>query len=367
MLQLRVVQAEFGDCLILEYGDSARPRYLLIDGGPQGTYPKHLRGELTRIAQSGRSLDRIILSHVDNDHILGLLEMMAEMVQDRESGKAGVIEIGDLWHNAFSKTIGGTGEVPDRLEKAFSVDTAPVNFLPAASAVTFGISEGSHLLEAARELSIAVNAGFPHDLITADGAPAPLAFADGLKLWVLGPTLKNLDRLKKDWLEWLAKAEGKAYLGDPVESDKIDRSVPNLSSIMLLAEADQRRILLTGDGLGDDLVDGLKGAGLLDESGKVHVDVLKMPHHGSVRNINRSFFETILADCYVISANGKYNNPDLATLIWLVEAAHNGRRKIRLVATNPTSSISHLVKEYPADEYGYELVFLEPGSHSIEV
>lgn len=46
MLRLRVVQAEFGDCLILEYGTPAQWRFMLIDGGPPDVYERHLRGEL---------------------------------------------------------------------------------------------------------------------------------------------------------------------------------------------------------------------------------------------------------------------------------------------------------------------------------
>jgi glyoxylase-like metal-dependent hydrolase (beta-lactamase superfamily II) len=367
MLQLRVIQAEFGDCLILEYGDAAHPRYSLIDGGPQGTYPKHLRAELAAIAAAGGSLERVILSHVDNDHILGLLEMLAELAQQREGGKPGLIAVEALWHNAFARTLGDAGAGTGQLVKDFAEAAMPLDFLPAASELSFGISEGSRLLEAARELEIPVNAGFTDGLITQDGAPAPLALAGGLSLRVVGPTCKNLERLKKDWLAWLEKAAGQAYGGDPVEADKVDRSVPNLSSIMLLAEDGQRRMLLTGDGLGADLLDGLKQANLLDAAGKIHVDVLKLPHHGSVRNINRKFFETIQADVYVVSANGKYNNPDLATLIWLVEAVRQSQRKVRLVATNPTTATSQLLEDYPPGTYGYELVFLEPGKNSIRV
>ena len=43
VLALDVVQAAFGDCLVLRYGSVARPRALLIDGGPPGTYASHLR------------------------------------------------------------------------------------------------------------------------------------------------------------------------------------------------------------------------------------------------------------------------------------------------------------------------------------
>ena len=36
----------------------------------------------------------------------------------------------------------------------------------------------------------------------------------------------------------------------------------------------------------------------------MHVDVLKMPHHGSDRNMDRAFLERITADHYVFSGNG---------------------------------------------------------------
>jgi beta-lactamase superfamily II metal-dependent hydrolase len=44
------------------------------------------------------------------------------------------------------------------------------------------------------------------------------------------------------------------------------------------------------------------------------VDVLKCPHHGSDRNVDNDYFERILADHYVISADGKHGNPDVPTL-----------------------------------------------------
>jgi hypothetical protein len=46
-----------------------------------------------------------------------------------------------------------------------------------------------------------------------------------------------------------------------------DSSIPNLSSIMFLAEAESKANLFTGDGRGDHLLDGLDDAGLLDAQG----------------------------------------------------------------------------------------------------
>jgi hypothetical protein len=41
----------------------------------------------------------------------------------------------------------------------------------------------------------------------------------------------------------------------------------------------------------------------------MHVDILKGPHHGSNRNVERIFFKRITADHYVFSGNGEHGNP----------------------------------------------------------
>ena len=42
--------------------------------------------------------------------------------------------------------------------------------------------------------------------------------------------------------------------------------------------------------------------------------MLKVPHHGSSRNVEKDYFETIVAKHYVVSADGKHDNPDIETL-----------------------------------------------------
>ena len=83
----------------------------------------------------------------------------------------------------------------------------------------------------------------------------------------------------------------------------LDSSVYNLSSIVVLARAKRKTMLLTGDARGDDVLAGLREAGLLRRS-PLHVDVLKLPHHGSDRNVETDFFRKIVADHYVVSADG---------------------------------------------------------------
>jgi len=39
MIELRMLPGQDGDCLLLSYGDEARTRRVMIDGGRTGTYP----------------------------------------------------------------------------------------------------------------------------------------------------------------------------------------------------------------------------------------------------------------------------------------------------------------------------------------
>lgn len=362
MLTLHVVQAECGDCLILEYGPQSKLKYILIDGGPAGTYDTHLRSELEKIKRGGRRLDLAILSHVDDDHIVGLLDLMAELRQQRANSVAETVEIDSLWHNAFSQTIGRDNDVEARLKALQANARSFAGVMTVTNTAVEGIGEGSQLRSAALTLRVLINP----DPISVDEAPRPIKSADGLRLYIVGPTKKNLEELKTEWLAWLDKHETSPLTTEEIAA-MADHSVPNLSSIMVLAEdeATGKKILLTGDGRGDHLIDGLRQANLLSGDGTLHVDVLKVPHHGSARNVTEEFFKTVTADKYAISANGKDGNPDLNTLVWIVEAAGEQRRTIEIFVTNQTPSTRQLVEKYDPKKYGYRLIEMDKESDSM--
>jgi len=118
-----------------------------------------------------------------------------------------------------------------------------------------------------------------------------------------------------------------------------DTSVPNLSSVVVLAEVEGKRILFTGDARGDKVLAGLELVGLLKKDGKskIHVDVLKCPHHGSNRNIDPIFFRRITADHYIFSGNGQHGNPERETLEMLL--AERGDAKYTVHLTYPVDEI----------------------------
>ncbi len=362
MFNLRIVQANFGDSFILEYGSDTNPRHLLIDGGPAGVYDDALRSEIEFVSNNGGKVDLVAISHVDKDHIVGVMDLFAELLDQRNNNVPELVEVGGLWHNSFADTLDTSGAIQSRLAAAMA--SAGANSMQQAGMAVNGVAEGRRLRIQAQQLNIDLNGGFPNGIICTDDAPPPadLTF-DNLTLTIVGPTRANLDALKIKWSEWLDKHETTIASGDLQLMANADQSIPNLASIMFLAEAEGKTILFTGDGRSDHLMDGLEDAGLLDANDKLHVDILKVSHHGSNRNATKTFFKKVTADTYVISANGHPDNPDLSTLIWIVEAAKLQSRQIVIIATNGTPSLEKLVEEYPKDEFNYALEIM-PDHHS---
>jgi hypothetical protein len=363
MFKLHTIQAEFGDCLILEFGTKARPRFILIDGGPPNTFKDHLDPALQSIVRS-KKLDMVLLSHVDNDHIVGLLDLLAALEEDDANEQPRRMKIAGLWHNSFQKALDPDGQITQRLQMLMATAGVRNASMPFSANAFFGVKEGNRLRLLAKKLKLPANKGFQDDLILLETASQPIKFGK-LTFRIVGPNQANLQALREEWLAWLAKAEEKMG-SNPSALANSDQSVPNLSSVVLLAECEGKTILLTGDARGDHILAGLEQAGLLTD-GKLHVDMLKVPHHGSNRNVTAKFFKKITADTYIISANGKYGNPDYDTLKWIVDAAHSAGRQIEIIATNSTSATRELKRSHKPADFGYRLTLKPKAEHSIAV
>ncbi len=361
-LKLRVVQARYGDCLILESGYGKRKKHILVDGGPGKVYRPFLRGELQRIAQGGWQIDLLVLSHIDNDHVLGLLELMTELKGQHQKGQPWIVPVIRIWHNAFKKLVPEAGEDADAIEEDLLLTPNVPEGDDPEQPVDFGVGEGVKLNLADELLGIPRNSVYNDGMIRLGQRPQPVRLA-GIRMWILGPSEKNLRALKTKWVKWLAARRGEVSF-DPEASIRPDDSVNNLSSIMFLAEQGGRRILMTGDGRSQDIIEGLEAAGLLPPGGTMHVDVMKVPHHGSARNCVGDLFDRVQADVYVLSADGRHGNPDKETLAWLVDAACRQNRDIEIFATNWTKSLEELLEKRPEGANHYRLRVMEQGKIS---
>jgi len=357
---LEALQAKHGDSLLLHYGTKTAPKLIVIDGGPQGVFDTSLRPRLEEIKKKRSPLKPLpirlmMVSHIDDDHIRGILDLTDALIEQQDNNESLLCNITTLWHNSFDDILGNnqTQVMPTSLDSVVKLSsmgelTFPPNLFrdEAPAAIAVNVPQGRKLRDNVQKLALLANDPFENLVVLPQKKDKPLDIDGKLKLTVLGPSETRLEKLQADWdkkVELLKKK--KPAEAQALAASFIDNSVYNLSSIIVLAEADGKRMLLTGDGLGEDILAGLKEEGLLEDGGTLHVDLLKMPHHGSIRNITEEFLTTITADHYVISANGKYDNPDLDTLKLLSKV--RGASNCNIHLTNP---VPHAVKFFNADK-----------------
>lgn len=349
IFSLEILPAKKGDCLLLRYGPKAnsKQRLALIDGGPSGVYTQHLGPRLAELRKErdvpddeAMVLDWVMLSHVDDDHANGLVKFTEELKALKPNRFVKPVQ---LFHNTFDKIIGNDAEELNKLTHtgfgtaALSGDV-PVDLVPEdanVSAATFtdalmvlaGIEQGIDLADNAKVLKIKHNVDGKGGLIVAEAGGKAIELDGGLTLSVIGPMLPEVEALQEEHRKWLEEQKKKPKPPSAALAAYIDESVPNLSSIVVLAELGGKKILFTGDARGDKILEGMKLVGLGDS---LHVDVLKGQHHGSENNYTQEFFERVTADNYVFSGNGEHGNPERDTLDFLRQARPGADYKIYL-------------------------------------
>lgn len=363
MMKLTIFQSDKGDCLSLTGSDGTM---MLIDGGMDSSYSKHVAPELEKLHSSGRAIDLVYVSHIDEDHIAGVLRLMDDLVEWRvhefqmESGNTHhpkprnprPPEIKGIWHNAFHEVIGeNSGPVADML--AAVANTLSANVTASSASLTSAcrglVTSERHAVRLSRrigqrQLNIPLNEQFGGKLILVRPNPSPIELGS-MRLSVIGPFEEDLRVLRKEWNEWLAdntkflqeiarrsRTDEERLLGN--EMDRIfvplferaeelgkrgNVTAPNLASLMLYVEEPGKTVLLTGDGHADDILKGLAHIDKLRD-GRIHVNVLKVQHHGSENNIHSAFCQAVTADHYVFCGNGEHDNPNLEVVKTIIDS-----------------------------------------------
>lgn len=348
MVTLEALNALAGDCLLLRYGPKDDERLWIIDGGPKRDNKKNVEvwsdvllprlAEILEERQADPPLPVALgmVSHIDDDHINGIQQVTSQLVAVRP--KPGDVRFDRFWFNSFDQMVGPKPAGVSQEVKAASLQSLvdPVN-VPGvsdehATAVMQSVKQGNALASDLRALGLDRNLPV-NDFVSAKAGQPPYQI-DGATVTVLGPLASRLEKLREEWAEALTKptkpARQAALQELFVPTGREDKSVPNLSSIVVLVEIDGRKLLLTGDAHGNDIVTAWKELGLGDQPAKL--DLVKMPHHGSIRNCTKPFVEFFLADHYVFSADGKHDNPDAPAVEAIVK--FHGARPMTMHFTN---------------------------------
>jgi hypothetical protein len=340
LFSLEALKAEHGDCLLLHWGTASAPRRLLIDGGPSGVYRDTLRPRLMQlrargpVGRSGRlALDAVVVSHAHPDHIVGVLELFRELRRAREQRRNVRFRVRRLWHNSWPALVAADLAAEDLAALAFEAS-------PTVAAILGSVERSRELEEAARAIGLRPNRAFGGGVIQAGDAAK---LARGLSVTVIGPNAEQIAELRKRWRE-TSPTEAPSQL-----AAFLDKNVHNLASIVLVLARGRKRILLPGDARGDHVMRGLQDAGLLTGA-SAHFDVLKVPHHGSDRNVAVDFFRRLPADHYVVSGNGKYGNPEIETLRMLGDARGAAPYTVHFTYRDGAHELGRRIRAWEAEQ-----------------
>lgn len=317
-LELRILQAEHGDSIVISGDFDGKPRNILIDGGPSQAFevqniPRPLCLYLNEVKAKSQVIDLLVLTHADDDHIGGLLSGFNKYSYLSDLTQEVWFNSGKLIFNHFKRPIATSNFV--MLKNTIGSNTSTAQ----------GIKLEDHLEGKTNKNNEEM---WSHSLILAGDELKRF----GCSFKILSPTLDKLEKLLTDWEEQRLNANTSAANKDYGESfeelsvsDKFkeDNKPHNGSSLSFIFELQGKRILLLGDSHPSVITCSLIELGY-SVTNRLCIDYVKVSHHGSKANTNAELLMLIDCSNFIISTNGKHHGlPNKTTLARIIKQFPN--------------------------------------------
>lgn len=394
-IKIKIFPAFYGDCFLISIHEEEKVINILIDGGLSKTYEDYLKPILTKIAEKGEELTLLICTHIDSDHIRGLISFLL----DNNTKK--YINIKEIWFNGFEQIINSeinlSGNIKNS-DKNIIDDIIKKGYEDEFIEMTnISIKEGISLS------SLIEYGKYNHNTITNKKAIVDslekIEISKNISIKIINPNTDILNRLEKEWQsemnkknfyfsipknlklvssfeflmsrlkDYYSKETNKISSRDSVEdylSDlKLeDLSVVNESSISFVLEAYNKKFLFLGDSIirNKDKCNIINN--IINEYGdSVEFEVIKLPHHGSNCNISKDFINIFKAKEYIFSTNSeKFEHPDMDVIANLILEKTS---KI-FVFNYPIKKIQIIDREDWKSYYNYQIVARENENNYLE-
>lgn len=290
-MKINFLKAGKGDAILIE----SKGENMIIDGGDDSTY---LLKELDRIFIKGECIDILVITHHDSDHIKGIIDFLHELQKNRFGEPKNFVK--QVYFNS------------PRLIRGISIPQESKNLsFQQASKVEMLIS----------------NLGLKWDTILLD--TSPIIRLGDIKIKCLSPTADIVDGYASTSGAYLSADDRSDWKNNLTSLEKyltyksLDTQIPNQSSIVLQLEYNGKRGLLTGD-VTPKILEAIISK-LYDENdgNLIPFDFIKLPHHGSNRNISENIISKIDCTKYVICTDGNNHYlPDKMTLLKVIKYQH---------------------------------------------
>lgn len=317
-MKIKFLKAFNGDAILIAFKEGQQSRNILIDGGMPATYiqkgknRKYEYGELNDIIDAmrerGEKIDLLVLTHVDDDHIGGVLKWFEK---DEDAHKL----IGKVWFNS-GRLI---SEYFDEEEHKDNLLT----FNPDETTLT-SIGQGVKFEDYIEKKGI-----WDRSIVIA------LEYFEylGIKFKILSPSSDKLKLLLGKWEKEAPEsldtsAEKNDYdftLSELIASDKFkeDTAIHNGSSIAFILTIEKKNFVFLADAHPTVVINSLKEFGYSKEK-PLKTEMVKISHHGSKANNSIEMLELLETSKYIISTNGdKHAHPNKQFLARLASVNDN--------------------------------------------
>lgn len=372
MFQIKMYPTGNGDAFLI----STDTTNILIDGGYASSFTQHIKDDLEELSSANQSLELVITTHIDSDHIGGVLKLLS---LNRTSDNSSIIPITNIWHNSL-RSITTPSAKPLDLEKNRSLLQSindrghpTVESDTNRSAEKISAQQGSTLARLIHDGEYQWNNSDGTKSISKENLESfPIT---GGMIQILSPSQDSLNLLLKEWEKQLKKYGFKGSISSgeliddafefmlehmndyqrktpkPISATtrkplheiyQPDDSLTNKSSIATIIELNGIRILMLADAWAEDIILSLQK--LKEEGHSMVFDAIKISHHGSYRNTSPELLDLIDSPIYFVSSNGnKHGHPDIETLIAIVDRPSTFSRTIYC---NYVTSASTELKNY---------------------
>lgn len=292
-VDIEPLKAGYGDCIFVTISYDGKEFIIMIDGGISLTYSHRgrlgrkedgvLKSKLKQLKEDDRKIDLLIITHVDDDHIGGVLKWFEDQLPSADF-------VQQIWMN---------DDIEVHICKALNNTSAQ-----AASLKT---------------LLKKNNVPFENKIIKGK----KILFDWGWML-ALAPLVTHHNRMARNIGDELNNATNDRYdvniktlLEEPYNCGNC--SPENEASMaFLLQTKNGENCLLLGDADIDTIMDSLKNTDGI--ASRLKCKWVKLSHHGSKNNFKPELLEMIDAENYIISTNGlRFGHPDKEVIAYLVD------------------------------------------------
>lgn len=276
--EINMLPANEGDCLHIRFRSGEEWHNIVIDSGP-GACASQFRTLMDQIRKQQEYVDLLCFSHIDDDHVKGAELTFSERSFNSSHIKRIWINLPD---NITSSTAGSKLPTYQNItvESAYKIFSyITVRNIPCTTKVTTG----------------------DRMMIGDTVVTAVLPMLQRLEAYY-HTIEKEMEKLRQD----------KPYLF--IGGTPRDTSPYNGSSISLMIDTDFGKMLFAGDAFSSDLTVAAQNC-----AGDEGFLLVKLPHHGSDRNISTDMLDSLKCQNFLISTQSTAYRPAQRTVDLLAE------------------------------------------------